>query len=114
MARAVLEIRKLGVVPIEGDVSLPEGVSCLVKAFCASQQWIEELKRSVEAARQQCIKIAEKMKALNEASDVSSTEIAEKSEKSEKSEKPSENGVDGECEELVDAVKRMVSEAQTQ
>lgn len=114
MARALLEIRKLGLIPVEGDATLSEGVSRLIEAFGASQRWIEEAKQNLAAALQQCGKIVEKMKALDgEERDLSTTsEVVEG--KSGKPGKPGENGVDGECAELVDSVKRMVLEAQSQ
>ena len=114
MARALLEIRKLGLIPVEGDTTLSEGVSRLIEAFGASQRWIEEAKQNLAAALQQCGKIFEKMKALDgEERDLSTTsEVVEG--KSGKPGKPGENGVDGECAELVDSVKRMVLEAQSQ
>lgn len=117
MARALLEIRRLGLIPVEGDATLSEGVSRLIEAFGASQRWIEEAKQNLAAALQQCGKIVEKMKALDgEERDLSTTsEVVEgKSGKSGKPGKPGENGVDGECAELVDSVKRMVLEAQSQ
>ena len=114
MARALLEIRRLGLIPVEGDATLSEGVSRLIEAFGASQRWIEEAKQNLAAALQQCGKIVEKMKALDgEERDLSTTsEVVEG--KSGKPGKPGENGVDGECAELVDSVKRMVLEAQSQ
>lgn len=114
MARALLEIRKLGLIPVEGDATLSEGVSRLIEAFGASQRWIEEAKQNLAAALQQCGKIVEKMKALDgKERDLSTTsEVVEG--KSGKPGKPGENGVDGECAELVDSVKRMVLEAQSQ
>ena len=101
-------------IPVEGDATLSEGVSRLIEAFGASQRWIEEAKPNLAAALQQCGKIVEKMKALDgEERDLSTTsEVVEG--KSGKPGKPGENGVDGECAELVDSVKRMVLEAQSQ
>lgn len=114
MARALLEIRRLGLIPVDGDATLSEGVSRLIEAFGASQRWIEEAKQNLAAALQQCGKIVEKMKALDgEERDLSTTsEVVEG--KSGKLGKPGENGVDGECAELVNSVKRMVLEAQSQ
>ena len=114
MARALLDIRRLGLIPVEGDATLSEGVSRLIEAFGASQRWIEEAKQNLAAALQQCGKIVEKMKALDgEERDLSTTsEVVEG--KSGKPGKPGENGVDGECAELVDSVKLMVLEAQSQ
>ena len=114
MARTLLEIRRLGLIPVDGDATLSEGVSRLIEAFGASQRWIEEAKQNLAAALQQCGKIVEKMKALDgEERDLSTTsEVVEG--KSGKPGKPGENGVDGECAELVDSVKRMVLEAQSQ
>ena len=114
MARALLEIRRLGLIPVEGDVTLSEGVSSLVGAFGASQRWIEEAKQNLAAGLQQCAKIVEKMKALDGEERDSSAESAAFEGKPGKPGKPSENGIDGECAELVDSVKRMVLEAQSQ
>lgn len=114
MARALLEIRKLGLIPVEGDTTLSEGVSRLIEAFGASQRWIEEAKQNLAAALQQCGKIVEKMKALDGEERDSSTTSEVVEGKSGKPGKPGENGVDGECAELVDSVKRMVLEAQSQ
>lgn len=114
MARALLEIRRLGLIPVEGDETLSEGVSRLIEAFGASQRWIEEAKQNLAAALQQCGKIVEKMKALDGEERDSSTTSEVVEGKSGKPGKPGENGVDGECAELVDSVKRMVLEAQSQ
>lgn len=110
----MLEIRKLGLVPVEGDVTLSEGVSRLIEAFGASQRWADEAKQNLAAALQQCAKIVEKMRALDGEKTDSSTDGAAAEGKPGKPGKPSEDGSAGECAELVDSVKRMVLEAQSQ
>lgn len=110
----MLEIRKLGLVPVEGDVTLSEGVSRLIEAFGASQRWADEAKQNLAAALQQCAKIVEKMRALDGEKADSSTDGAAAEGKPGKPGKPREDGAAGECAELVDSVKRMVLEAQSQ